>query len=231
MTPVLKAPGTKRLKLKFGESPSSFAFEFNWRRYTLATFGGEALTNAAYAAVLWKLNAEGTTLWAVRGSGARVNLWGGKSMDRLDGVAVDNTGGVVAAGSFTSSPATFGDVVLTSAGSTASLLWKLNAEGTTLWAVSGVHRSIVAATLTSVDVYSGGEVVTVGSFAGPDENVWGVTQSYTATFGGVRMATAGDKDAVVWKVSAEVGRCRLTISKPVLKAPMPMISVLETGIS
>jgi hypothetical protein len=32
MKPMLKAPGTKGLKLRYGESPSSFAFEFNLRR-------------------------------------------------------------------------------------------------------------------------------------------------------------------------------------------------------
>ena len=34
--PMLKAPGTKRLKLLYEEPPSSFAFEFNLRRYSLA---------------------------------------------------------------------------------------------------------------------------------------------------------------------------------------------------
>ena len=34
--PTLKAPGTKRLKLKYDELLSSFAFKFNLRRYTLA---------------------------------------------------------------------------------------------------------------------------------------------------------------------------------------------------
>jgi len=32
--PLLKAPGTKRLKLKHGEQLSNFAFKFNLRRYS-----------------------------------------------------------------------------------------------------------------------------------------------------------------------------------------------------
>ena len=32
--PTLKAPGTMRLKLKYGKLLSSFAFRFNLRRYT-----------------------------------------------------------------------------------------------------------------------------------------------------------------------------------------------------
>ena len=33
--PMLKAPGTETLKLKYGELPSKFAFDFNLRRYTV----------------------------------------------------------------------------------------------------------------------------------------------------------------------------------------------------
>jgi hypothetical protein len=36
MKPVLKAPGTKRSKLKHDEPLSSFSFNFNLRRYTWA---------------------------------------------------------------------------------------------------------------------------------------------------------------------------------------------------
>ena len=37
LSPTLKAPGTKRLKLIYDELLSSFAFKFNLRRYTTAT--------------------------------------------------------------------------------------------------------------------------------------------------------------------------------------------------
>jgi hypothetical protein len=37
MKPALKAPGTKPLKLKYDELLSSFAFNFNLRRYIKAT--------------------------------------------------------------------------------------------------------------------------------------------------------------------------------------------------
>jgi len=37
MKPKLKPPGTKRLKLKYDELHSSFAFKFNLRRYSTAT--------------------------------------------------------------------------------------------------------------------------------------------------------------------------------------------------
>ena len=38
ITPTLKAPGTKRLKLKHDESLSNFAFKFNLRRYAEELF-------------------------------------------------------------------------------------------------------------------------------------------------------------------------------------------------
>ena len=34
--PTLKPPGTDRLKLKYDEPPSNFAFKFNLRRYSWA---------------------------------------------------------------------------------------------------------------------------------------------------------------------------------------------------
>jgi len=43
--PILKAPKTKRLKLKSDEPPSNFAFKFNLRRYNreqVAAFGAGA---------------------------------------------------------------------------------------------------------------------------------------------------------------------------------------------
>jgi hypothetical protein len=38
MKSMLKAPGSKRLKLVYDESPSNFAFKFNLRRYTLVSY-------------------------------------------------------------------------------------------------------------------------------------------------------------------------------------------------
>ena len=38
MKPMLKAPGTKRLKLTYDELLSSFAFNFNLRRYTMRLY-------------------------------------------------------------------------------------------------------------------------------------------------------------------------------------------------
>jgi hypothetical protein len=52
MTPTLKAPGTKRLKLKHAEQLSSYAFKCNLRRYTKAekTAAADAAKSEAAAA-------------------------------------------------------------------------------------------------------------------------------------------------------------------------------------
>jgi len=171
------------LKLIYHKLLSSFAFKFNLCRYTTATFGGVALTTAGrWDAVLWKVNGEGTTLWAVRG--------GGVGGDHLAGVTMDGANAVVAAGWFGYSTATFGGVAMTSAGLNDAVVWKMSAEGTTLWVVRGGGTG--SEILTGVAVDSAGDVVAVGPCS-----------SSPATFGGVVLTTAGDSDAVVWKMSAE----------------------------
>ena len=152
-------------------------------RSSLVTFGDVALNSAGgLDAMVWKMSFEGTTLWAVRG--------GGTNSDYMNGVAVDGAGAVVAAGNVRSPPATFGDVALTSAWGVGAVLWKLRAEGTTLWAVCGGGTSTEE--LTGVAVDGAGAVVAAGVF-----------KRSPATFGGVALTPAGSSDAFVWKVSAE----------------------------
>ena len=43
MKPALRAPGTMLLKLRYDKTLSSFAFNFNLRRYTMAGKAGDAL--------------------------------------------------------------------------------------------------------------------------------------------------------------------------------------------
>jgi len=45
--PMLKAPGTKRLKLNGNELHSNFAFKFNMRRYSLDSAGSSAVHGVA----------------------------------------------------------------------------------------------------------------------------------------------------------------------------------------
>ena len=66
------------------------------------------------------MSTEGTTLWALRG--------GGTGGNNLEAVAVDGAGAVVAAGNVYSDPATFGGVVLSTAGGGDAVVWKLDAE-------------------------------------------------------------------------------------------------------
>jgi len=142
------------------------------------------VTRTSYSdAYLWKMSAEGTTLWVVRSTGT------GK--EALGRVVVDGAVGVVAAG-VSQSSATFGGVALTSAGGFDAVIWKLSGEGTTLWAVRGGGTDDDH--LDGVAVDGTGGLVAAGRFS-----------SSPATFGGVSLSTAGSEDAMVWKVSGVFG--------------------------
>jgi len=181
---------------------------------TAATFGVVELINSGeHIAAVWKQRAEGTTLWAVRG--------GGTSRAGLYGVVVDSAGGVLAAGKFNTSPSTFGGVTLTTAGDgndagdgPDAVLWKMDTDGITLWAVggggTGYSDNLYGVAEDGTDaVDSAGAVVAAGSF-----------DSSTATVGGVALTNAAvptprcSYDAGLWKASAErsahhiVGRAR-----------------------
>jgi len=49
--PTLKAPGTKRLKLKYDEQLSNFAFNFNLRCYSSDCFEGRACLGGTCCAI------------------------------------------------------------------------------------------------------------------------------------------------------------------------------------
>jgi len=127
-----------------------------------ATFGtmvvSSFVTSAEYnhqAAFVWKLSAEGTTLWAVSGGGMDEG-----SFDSMTGVAVDGSGDIVAAGYFSSPTVTFGTTVLASAGVSDAVVWKLGATGSTVWAVRGGGTS--SDNMLGMTVDSAGGVVAVG---------------------------------------------------------------------
>ena len=136
-------------------------------------------------------------------------------------MVVDSAGGVVAAGEFNTSPSTFGGVTLTTTGDgndagngPDAVLWKIETDGTTLWAVgggsTGYSDNLYGVAVDGTDaVDSAGAVVAAGSF-----------DNSTATVGGAALTNAAvpsprwSYDAVLWKASAErsghhtVGRAR-----------------------
>ena len=101
-----------------------------------AQFGATALPNSGNIdAFVAKLNAAGTWLWAVRGSGSGNVLFGP--------VAVDPQGGIYVAGAFQGATAQLGSTTLQNSpaigvgGFSDLCVGKLTAAGTWLWAVSG----------------------------------------------------------------------------------------------
>jgi hypothetical protein len=150
------------------------------RTTVLATKGGGD-------ALLWRLNGEGTTVWAAHG--------GGSSSDYLNGVCVDYAGHVIAGGSYYGSAATFGGVTLPVASGSDAVLWKLQADGTTLWALRGGGQ--YNDEIRSVAVDHAGAVVAAG-------NVQIFGTGATMTFGHVtfsRSSASGATKPFLWKVN------------------------------
>ena len=78
MNPVLKAPGTKRLKLTYENQLSSLAFNFNLRRYTKAAFDayiGDAATETWPVEDLLPLSLRATFLSASSGRKKMLLKW------------------------------------------------------------------------------------------------------------------------------------------------------------
>lgn len=135
----------------------------------------------------WRISGEGTTLWAVRG--------GGSSEDSLNGVCVDYAGDVIAGGSYDAYPGTFGGVILPAASGSDAVLWKLNSDGTTLWALQGGGQ--YSDEIRSVAVDHVGAVVAAG-------NVQIYGEDASVTFGHItvsRSSSMGTRKPFLWKVN------------------------------
>ena len=155
------------------------------------TFGHRVVTSRGSSdCALWKLNAQGTTDWALTG--------GGTAAEECHDVAVHSVLGVdtvIVTGFTASDSATFGDVVFNPGAGSGdnSFLWKLSPQGTTLWAVSAGAGS--------------GYVKNYGvTVAGTEGNIYsaGTVSGLSATFGGmVSTQLSGQYSfAHLWKVSA-----------------------------
>ena len=69
--PALKALGTKRLKLKYDESPLNFAFKFKLRRYSEARKARRRAAMDGYKAVLVERGTRVTSQWRKAGTYTR----------------------------------------------------------------------------------------------------------------------------------------------------------------
>ena len=147
-----------------------------------ATFGSEVVTSSGSEdTVLWKINSQGTTLWAV--------FAGGGGSDSLRGVDVDEFGDIVTAGHFSSTLSSFGFSVLANHGGHDAVIWKLSGQGTPVWAISSagpgseyLYSVVVASDLTSASA---------GYFS----------SASSCTFGATVFLSPQGNDAVIWRVN------------------------------
>eukprot|EP00854_Cymbomonas_tetramitiformis_P004135 gene4135-5113_t len=146
-----------------------------------ATFAPDSILASAggYDAFVLKLHASGTALWALRA--------GGSQYDYGESIAVDSAGDSVVAGSFFSTPASFGAFRLSSAGLRDAFVIKVSDAGSVLWVTHGMGSDSVQANGISVDSEDG--AVATGAFMS------------TATFSSFTLTSSGVTDIFVMKIS------------------------------
>lgn len=131
-----------------------------------------------------KYTPDGELIWARR--------FGGDNGDRVDDVELDGSGNVYITGiAFETSTVDFGDITLSHSGKADAYVAKLDVNGTFLWAHS--YGGASADFAYDVSVNDAGDVIAAGAFSGqvdfdadPDNDVI--------------LTSAGDRDAVVWKL-------------------------------
>jgi hypothetical protein len=146
--------------------------------WSASTFGTTTLTSSGSGDIyIVKLDASGNFLWAKQA--------GGTSGDDGRGIAVDGSGNSFVTGYFNGT-ATFGSTILTSVGSSAVFIAKLNASGNFLRAKqAGGSEGAVG---SGIAVDGSGNVFVTGYFYG------------TSTFGSTTLTSAGYQDVFVTKL-------------------------------
>ena len=137
------------------------------------TFGTTTLTNNGnYNIFIAKYNNNGDVLWAKSA--------GSNDEDFVSSiVAVDATGNIIIAGSFSSPTITFGSTTLINNGGSDTFLTKYNTNGNVIWAKSAGGISTDFSKSMAVDAT--GNIIVSGSFKSP-----------TITFGSTTLTSEGD---------------------------------------
>jgi len=151
---------------------------------------GETLTRVSPVRdiLVVKLNAGGDKVWAKNFGGSAVN-----TVAEGTAIAVDSTGAVYLAGSFSFGGINVGGTSLTLVSTSADLLVaKLNPDGTTAWAKNfgGAPASV-------------GTHITLDGANNPI--VMGYMSSMSATYGSVNLSRVGNTDTVIAKLDSTAG--------------------------
>ncbi len=134
-----------------------------------------------------KLDASGNAIWVDAVAGTAYDT------DSANALALDGSGGVVIAGSFSDS-ATFGPITLTATGSSDAFAARLDSNGTFLWAVSTQGTPGSNASIQGLAVDSFGNVDLAGFFTN--------TVDFDPSSATANLVSAGGLDAVLWKLDA-----------------------------
>jgi hypothetical protein len=189
------ADGTTQWVKRFGgtssDSLNSMAADTNGNIYLAGQFSGSIIFGATTLAssgssdgFVAKLNASGAVLWACK--------MGGIGVDSAYTVAVRADGKIAVAGSFNGG-ATFGSILLSSAGSTDAFATLLDSNGVFLWAKR--FGGTTADSARSVAFDTAGDLWVSGSFTG----------SSATGFGATPLVSAGAEDVFVVRLAATDG--------------------------
>jgi len=145
-----------------------------------ASFGGSTLTSAGSDDVfVARVGADGSWVWATSA--------GGSSFDQAWDVSALSDGSAIVVG-YIFGTASFGGTSLTSAGGGDAFVARVSANGTWEWAVRGGGPAVDQA--LGVSASGDGGAFVAGSFEG------------TASFGGVALSSAGERNAFVARVGS-----------------------------
>ena len=149
------------------------------------TFGTFTLVNAGNVGdiCIVKYDPNGNVLWATREGGAGLEI--------PYSIVVDNTGGIIVAGRFSSTTITFGTTTLLQAGSMDVFVVKYNAAGTVLWAKGAGGGTNDEAYALAVD--AAGDIIVAGYY----------TQN--ADFGTITLSNPGQANIFLAKCDGATG--------------------------
>lgn len=139
-----------------------------------ATFGSTTLVNSGSDDIfVAKYDAAGTVQWAKKA--------GGSDYDNAYGVAVDGSGNVYVAGSFSGTSVSFGSTTVSGvAGSMAMFLVKYSSSGSVTWA-RAVDNGTFSCRASAISTDNSGNILVTGVFSGSTITFGSVTLSNVAS--------------------------------------------------
>ena len=173
-----------------------------------ATFEGTVLSSSGGKDIfVAKYESNGSLAW--------VKKAGGTGMESVRGLALDNENNTVVFGNF-SQTANFGNIALTSGGGTGGYLWKIDTNGSQIWAKNAGTGTGQIANQGDIDIDKYGNIYLGSTFTG------------TASFGDTTLSSNGTNgDIFVAKFDVDGNA---TWAEAMLEPPMDLGKMAVIGV-